>query len=599
MLQVSGLSKYYGSRALFEKASFSMSSRERVGLIGRNGSGKSTLFKMILGTESYDEGTIIGPKGYKIGHLAQHLKFTKPTILEEACLGLSIDEQELTYKGEIILAGLGFSEEDFYRSPHDFSGGFQIRINLAKLLLSEPDLLLLDEPTNYLDIVSARWLARTLQGWKGELIIVTHDRSFMDSVTTHTMMVYRNGIKKIQGPTQKLYEQIALDEEIYEKTRVNQEKKRKEIEQFVNRFRAKASKASLVQSRVKALERMEKSDALVDEATLSFSFGFQPFHSKTLVEASNLTFGYDENQILIDDLTLTVGKQDRIGIIGKNGRGKSTLLKILSSELKPNIGEVVFRSETAMGYFGQTNIDRLNPEMTVEQEISKLYPEMHRTKVRAICGTMMFEGDDALKKVKVLSGGEKSRVLLAQIIASPTNILFLDEPTNHLDMDSVDSMIESLQSYPGAVVLVTHHEQLLSELCNRLVIFQGDKPFIFEGDYKHFLSKIGWEEEIKDTSKVSKSISVKNSNFLQEKELDKKLKKSRNDSTKIEEKIVTLEAKLQSLQVELQKATESSEFGKINEIGNEIQKIQSQVEGEFSKLESIEIEIKNLAQQLS
>jgi len=259
MLTVSNLSKTYGSQALFEEASFVVNLGERVGLVGRNGHGKSTLLRIILGEEDQDSGDVFVSKDYKIGHLSQHLKFTESNILDECVLALPLLDGcwKETYKAEELLHGLGFSDSDFSRAPSEFSGGYQIRLNLVKLLLSEPNLLLLDEPTNYLDIVSVRWLQRFLREFKGEVLIVTHDRHFMDSVTTHTLGIHRCKVKKIEGGTEKLYTLIAEEEELYEKTRVGEEKKRREVEKFVERFRAKASKAKSVQSRVKLLEKME------------------------------------------------------------------------------------------------------------------------------------------------------------------------------------------------------------------------------------------------------------------------------------------------------------------------------------------------------
>lgn len=495
MLYASGLTKSYGTRTLFDDVSFSMRPGERLGLIGRNGSGKSTLFKLILGEEQPDDGELTTPKGYTIGHLAQHLEFTKETVLEEACMGLPPDERDQEYRAEIILAGLGFSEEDTIESPHRFSGGFQIRINLAKLILSEPNLLLLDEPTNYLDILSMRWLASFLKSWKGELIIISHDRSFMDSVTTDTMLIHRGGIRKISGGTEKLYSRIEQDEEIYEKTRINEEKKRKDLEIFINRFRAKASKASLVQSKIKALERMGQKDALQDEDVLDFDFCPAPFIGKVMSEIKEISFAYPDGAKLIDNLSLTIGNRDRIGIIGKNGKGKSTLLRLLGGEITPSNGEISFSPNAKLGYFGQTNISRLSPNLTVEQEISNANSELHRTKVRAICGTMMFSGDDALKKISVLSGGEKSRVLLGKILAQPTNLLLLDEPTNHLDMESIEALIETLKDYQGSVLIVTHSELILRSLVTKLIVFQGSGPKLFEHEYDYFLEKEGWQDE--------------------------------------------------------------------------------------------------------
>src|SRR3989304_1688767 len=251
MLKVSGLEKAYGSQVIFDNVSFVMNPGGRLGVAARNGHGKTTLFRMILGEEQPDAGVISIPSYYTIGHLSQHIHFIEDTVLKEGCLSLPVSEDGVdeSYKVETILMGLGFSVDDFNRNPNEFSGGYQVRLNLAKVLVSEPNLLLLDEPTNYLDIVSVRWLIRFLRDWPNELMIITHDRNFMDNVTTHTMAIHRSKIKKVAGNTYKLYEQIAMEEEVYEKTRVNDDKKRKEIEEFVNRFRAKATKAKAVQSR--------------------------------------------------------------------------------------------------------------------------------------------------------------------------------------------------------------------------------------------------------------------------------------------------------------------------------------------------------------
>lgn len=507
MLKISGLTKNFGARTLFEDVSFSLAQRERLGLCGRNGCGKSTLFKLILDQEHPDSGSINIPKGYRIGHLAQHLEFHEENILKEVCLGLPEEERHLEYKGEIILAGLGFSEEDLLLPASSFSGGFQIRLNLAKLLLSEPDLLLLDEPTNYLDIVSIRWLTNFLRGWRGELMLISHDRAFMDDVVTHSMLIHRGAIRKVQGSTDKLYGQVSLDEEIYEKTRINEDKKRKDLETFINRFRAQASKAALVQSKVKALERMGQSEALADIDSLDFQFCEAPFPSKNMLEAKQISFGYDPETVLVDGLSLAIEKRDRICVIGKNGKGKSTLLRLICGELQPQSGEVIVHDNTRIGYFGQSNISRLDPKLTVEQEVESANPNHNRTKVRAICGTMMFSGDEALKKVSVLSGGEKSRVLLGKLLATPTNLLLLDEPTNHLDMESIEALMDSLESYQGAVIIVTHSETLLRRIAKRLVVFGEYPPRVLDFDYDYFMDKEGWgdEEEMSSSNKSKKS----------------------------------------------------------------------------------------------
>ncbi|MEW6116960.1 MAG: ABC-F family ATP-binding cassette domain-containing protein [Nitrospirota bacterium] len=498
MIQVSNVYKSYGRQVIFDDIGFSINAGERVGLVGRNGSGKTTLFRLILGEERPDSGTIGIPNGYRLGHLAQHLHFTETSVLREGCLGLrpAEDGRDETYKVETILTGLGFTEEDFARHPSELSGGFQIRLNLAKLLVSEPNLLLLDEPTNYLDILSIRWLTQFLRNWKDELIVITHDRNFMDSVTTHTMGIHRCRIRKVAGPTQKLYDQILLEEEVYEKTRVNDEKKRAEIEQFINRFRAKATKARAVQSKIKALGKRERLEKMSELQNLDFSFNAAPFTGKTLLETNDLTFSFTPSSPpLIAGLSISIGKDDRVAIIGKNGKGKTTLLNLMAGELTPQQGVVTRHPQLKLAYFGQTNIQRLNPKKTIEEEILDVLPEYNRTVARTIAGIMMFDGDKALKKVSVLSGGERSRVLLGKLLVSPANLLMLDEPTNHLDMESIDSLIEALEAFDGAVVIVTHSELILHALATRLVVFDDNGVSVFEGTYRDFLDRVGWKNE--------------------------------------------------------------------------------------------------------
>ncbi len=499
MIQVGNLSKAYGQQVIFDDIGFTVNAGERIGLVGRNGHGKTTLFKMILGEERPDDGIISIPNNYKVGHLSQHISFTEESVLKEGCLGLrpAEDGRDETYKVEAILMGLGFSADDFMRNPLELSGGYQIRLNLAKLLISEPNLLLLDEPTNYLDILSIRWLTQFLRNWKNELILITHDRDFMDSVTTHTMGIHRCTIRKIEGPTQKLYEQILMEEEVYEKTRINEEKKRKETEQFINRFRAQATRASAVQSKIKALQKKEKLEKISEIKNLDFEFRSEPFWGKWLVEANDLSFSFaPEVPPLIDKLSMTIGKDDRIAIIGKNGKGKTTLLNLLAGELMPLSGSVTHNPKLKLAYFGQTNIQRLDSQKTVEEEILDTLPEYNRRAARNICGIMMFEGDKALKKISVLSGGEKSRVLLGKLLVSPANLLLLDEPTNHLDMESIDSLLEAIDAFEGAVMIVTHSEMILHAIATRLIVFDDGKVSVFEGTYQDFLGRVGWKNEI-------------------------------------------------------------------------------------------------------
>lgn len=576
MIKIHQLTKSYFARELFADVSFQMNAGDRLGLVGRNGHGKSTLFKLILGQEEPDSGKITIPRNYRIGHLEQHLHFTQPTILEEAALGLPEEESHFIYKAEAILFGLGFSHADLEKAPHEFSGGFQIRINVAKLLLSDPNLLLLDEPTNYLDITSVRWVARFLANFKGELILISHDRDFMDSVTTHTAVIHRQNIRKFEGGTAKAYAQILLEDEIREKTRVNEDKKRAHAAAFINRFRAQASKAKMVQSRIKMLEKLPKLDGLADIESLDFEFRHAAFPAKTLLEARDISFGYTSDNILFRNINLTINACDRFGVIGNNGKGKSTLLNLLSGGLKPLTGELKAHPDLKLGYFGQTNIQRLNPKLTIEQEIEHTNPTLTRTQVRNICGTMMFSGDLALKKVSVLSGGEKSRTLLAKILAHPSNLLLLDEPNNHLDMESIDALIESLQNFPGASMIVTHNEGILRALATKLIVFHRGTVDAFDSGYDEFLEKIGWEDE-NEAGGAQKKPASRN-HYNEKKEQEKVERKEKARIAKLEAQILKSENALKIYNEQLQVEANRNNLPQLTELSKKISQVRREIE---------------------
>lgn len=596
MLQINDVSKQFAGRSLFKNITLQVGPTERIGLVGRNGTGKSTLFKIILGQLQPDAGSVGIPRGYKIVALEQHIRFTKPTVLEECAQALSEDLKYETYRVEKVLFGLGFSQEDLQKSPDSFSGGYQIRMNLCKAIVSEPNLLLLDEPTNYLDIVSLRWLSQFLKSFNGEIMLITHDRDFMDSVVTHVAGLQRGGLRKISGNTGKYYEQLLMEDAIYEKTKANQDKKRAQLQRFVDRFKAKATKARQAQSKAKLIEKMGQMEKLEEESNLSFSFHYKDCPAKVLMELKNLSFGYNQGPILFSGLNFHIGKYDRIGIIGKNGKGKSTLLNVLAEELKGS-GEVWTHPSLAKGHFGQTNVDRLHKNHSIIQEITLANPELSHTQVRNICGTMMFEGDLAEKKIQVLSGGERARVLLGKILAHPSNILLLDEPTNHLDIESVESLCEEIQSYPGAVVLVTHSEYLLRELVDKLIVFHRDRCEVFKGSYDEFLAKIGWEDE-------AELAAPKKQKFLPRKELKKRrqeiiLERSqtcgplKREVEKIEEHIISLEEQVGTLNTALE-ALDSTDNEKLMEITQKIGQLHIQIQTSYEELEPKALKLENL-----
>ena len=589
MIQLSNISKHFGEKELFSNLDFRLNSGNRVGLVGRNGSGKSTLFKLILSEESFDDGEISIPKNYKIGTLKQHLEFSEKSLIEETSLALSEDDKFSIYKAEKILFGLGFTQEDLTKDPLSFSGGYQIRINLAKLLLTEPNLLLLDEPTNYLDILSLRWLKAFLNSFDGEVILITHDRNFMDSITTHTMGIIRRNLFLIPGNTYKFYEQLESNDEHYEKQRISQEKKRKELEEFIAKNKARASTAAQAQSKVKLLEKMDDIDSIVHDASLEFDFNFKETPSKVLLDIKDVSFGYSKDNILFKDISFALKKGETLGIIGKNGKGKSTLLNTIAGELKQISGVINYHGTTTFAHFGQTNISHLNPNNTIMDEIYLGNPKLSEAMVRAICGNMMFSGDDAKKKISLLSGGEKSRVMLGQILAREVNLLFLDEPTNHLDMQSIDALIKAIKKFKGSCIIVTHSEELLREVCDRLIVFRKEGASYFDGTYDEFLEKIGWdEEEIEEKEKTSPKVNKKENKKLRSSlitERNKLTSPLKKELEKLENEIIKLEDLIEKEQAELIQASNIGDNSKVIELSQIVIKHEKEVEEKFEKLE--------------
>ena len=603
MIRVENLYKSYGELTLFAGISFMLNAKERLGIVGRNGHGKTTLFRMILGKENPDSGSVIIPRGYRIGYVSQNLEFKHDTVLEEAASSLPETEKDHYWKAEKILAGLGFNRMQSRRHPREFSGGFQVRLNLAKALISEPDLLLLDEPTNFLDITSIRWIERFLHNWTHEVMLITHDRSFMDKIVTHIMGIHRQKVRKIEGTTAKYYNQIAQDEEVYEKTRIKDARRRKEIEQFITRFRAKARQANLVQSRIKTLQKMETKRKLEKLKILDFTFNSSPFQAKQAFSARNVDFSYNPETPLIRDFSITVAASERICVVGPNGRGKSTLLRLMAGELLPRSGRIEYHPAVKKGYFEQSNVQTLVDNRTVLDEIIFANPDADQQRARDVCGAMMFSGDDALKKISVLSGGEKSRVMLGKLLVSPANLLLLDEPTNHLDMESCDALLAAVDNFDGTVIMVTHNEMFLHAIAQRLIIFQDDRIEVFEGGYQRFLDKGGWQEE----STVSGAYRQQNQNGAGSTKLTKKdLRRQRSEIIsersrtlkplqerikKVEARVEKEEAELNRLNQAMQQAAQDQNGSRIAEISQALHTSQQTIDRLFAELEELTREL--------
>ena len=420
----------------------------------------------------------------------------------------------------------------------------------------------------------------------------------MDGVCTHTMGLVRKKIEIIPGDTHKFYEQLSANDELHAKQKVAQDKKVKELEEFIAKNKARASTASLAQSKVKQLEKMDRLDDLGFDNTLEFNFNYKDTPAKVLLDVKNLGFGYTPENILFKDISFTLEKGECLGIIGKNGKGKSTLLNTIAKELKQLSGDVEYHGTTSFAHFGQTNIAHLSDKNTVMDEIYVGNAKLSEAQVRSICGGMMFSGDAAKKKISLLSGGEKSRVMLGQILARNVNLLFLDEPTNHLDMDSIEALTEAIKKFEGSVIIVTHSEELLRRVCDRLIIFAKEGAEYFDGGYDDFLSKIGWEE---DEAEEKVKIAPKSSN-KENKKLKAELVRERNKVAsplkkkveKVEAKIMELEEQLEGHHQELIEASNSGDSASLMDISKLVSDEEKQVEKLFEEFEELSMELEEI-----
>ena len=588
MLFVKNLHKSFGAQPLFIGADFQLNRGEKVGLIGRNGHGKSTLLRLLEDPESVDDGEIIKPDEYRISALEQHLNFSKSTIAEEVAQVFPEEEQHEAWRAEKLLSGLGFAPTDFTRPASEFSGGFQIRVKLAALLLSNPDLLLLDEPTNYLDVVAIRWLERFLKTWKGEVICVSHDHSFLERAMTHTAAVHRTKIKKYRGGPTKCLQAIADEEVIHERTMNNDAKNRARQEKFIREFRAGARSAGLVQSRIKMLEKREKLEALSPIPPIKFNFTERDFNGAKMMEAHNLEFAYPDGPELLKRVGLELFPGDRIAIIGANGQGKTTLLRTLAGELTANRGSYKKHVNTHLGYLGQSNVNRLEPERTIVEELLTVN-QITEQQARTVAGSLLFSGDLAYKRIEVLSGGEKARVNLGKILLTPVNVLLLDEPTNHLDYESVQALIKAVNDFDGAVIFVTHDERFLQTVAQKLIVFDGGEVTSFEGDYDRFLSEVGFSAEATEDkpTKVEKVLSENQERRLSNKEMQKLLRPLKREMKTVEKEIEKLETAQSTNKDQFALAYRQGNKLKMETLGIEYQELQVKLEAQMSEWDKL------------
>lgn len=592
MLNIHNLSVSFGGTYLFEEVTFRLGAGDRVGLVGKNGAGKSTMLKILAGDIKPDSGSIATEKEVKIGFLRQDIDFVKGrSVLEEAYQAfeeikkaeLRIDDinhqlatrtdyesaeyseliEQLSdvqhhyeilggynYVGdtEKILLGLGFKREEFNNQTDTFSGGWRMRIELAKLLLQSNDILLLDEPTNHLDIESIIWLESFLKSFPGVVVIVSHDKMFLDNVTNRTIEI---SLGKAYDFNKPYSQYLMLREEIREKqlaTQKNQQKKIEETEKLIEKFRAKASKASMAQSLIKKLDKVERIEVDEDDnSVMSISFPVSVTPGRVVVEAEHVTKAYGDKTIL-KDISLLVERGSKIAFVGQNGQGKSTFIKAIVNEFEYD-GTIKLGHNVQLGYFAQNQAEYLDGEKTLLDTMLEAATDTNRSKVRDMLGAFLFRGDDVEKKVKVLSGGERNRLALCKLLLQPINVLLMDEPTNHLDIKSKNVLKAALQKFEGTLLLVSHDRDFLQGMANVVYEFKDQKIKEYLGDINFFLEQRNVdnfrEVEKKDAPSVKKEVEKKVEKKTLSYEEQKAQKTLQNKLSKIENQIQQLENEIQ------------------------------------------------------